>query len=307
MDRHPNPLIVLLSLVSIIVFNFLQPLLIISHHVHKHVKMEKGIITLKKGTYLAPEYNIVRLGDLLVCVTEYKTPVKTGQWHAHENPLISFVLTGGNIERRSGREFERTPGSSNFYHAFESHRNHYTKFPSKHISVEIGRKFLDQNSLSEAEIDIAISNNHLKEFSFVKIYSEVLKYDSSTRISVEMSLLELINNSLSTKRPSGFPEWMKTVRDFLNDNWNENVSLQELAKEANVHPITISKHFKRYFSCTLGEYIRRIKIDKAIDLLRTSDISLTDISYTCGFFDQSHFSRVFKQQTGFLPKSYRKL
>ena len=73
-----------------------------------------------------------------------------------------------------------------------------------------------------------------------------------------------------------------------------------------LHPVTLSRQFHNYFSCTLGEYIRKLKIAKAITLIKSTKNPLTEIAYQCGF-DQSHFIRSFKQLTGFLPMSFRKL
>jgi AraC family transcriptional regulator len=53
--------------------------------------------------------------------------------------------------------------------------------------------------------------------------------------------------------------------------------------------------------------MRRLKIEKSLYLLKDSSFSLTEIAAECGFSDQSHFIRTFKQLTGFLPNSYKKI
>ena len=103
------------------------------------------------------------------------------------------------------------------------------------------------------------------------------------------------------------PQWARLLRSILNDRWNENILLHELASLVQVHPVTISKFFPKYFRCTLGEYVRKLRIEKATTLILKSQLSLTDIAHQCGFFDQSHFIRVFKQTTGFLPNTYKKI
>lgn len=103
------------------------------------------------------------------------------------------------------------------------------------------------------------------------------------------------------------PKWVKLVTDILHDRWNENMLLEELASLTGVHPVTISKFFPKYFRCTLGAYIRKVRIEKATNLILQSQLSLTEVAHHCGFFDQSHFIRVFKEVTGFLPKEYKKI
>jgi AraC family transcriptional regulator len=55
----------------------------------------------------------------------------------------------------------------------------------------------------------------------------------------------------------------------------------------------------------LGEYLRKLKVQKSIALIKNSELPLTEIAYLCGFSDQSHFTKVFKETLGFLPKEFR--
>ncbi|GAA3656436.1 helix-turn-helix domain-containing protein [Flavivirga jejuensis] len=85
------------------------------------------------------------------------------------------------------------------------------------------------------------------------------------------------------------------------------MSLNKRSKVVGLHTVTISKFFRKYFSCTLGEYQRKLKIDYSLELIKNSKMSLTEIPHYCGFTDQSHFTRIFNEMTGFLPKHFRKL
>jgi AraC family transcriptional regulator len=129
--------------------------------------------------------------------------------------------------------------------------------------------------------------------------------------SIRMLLLYLLEgpNRVSKKGSANkaHPGWVGKIREYIQDRWNEPVTLQDLSLAAGVHPITISKHFPRYFTCTLGEHLRRIKIEKALALVKSTSRSLTEIAFECGFADQSHFIRVFKVLTGFIPNDFRKL
>lgn len=262
---------------------------------------------LDKGQSLAPVLTTYPLQDLLIGITEYPNPVKTGRWHAHKNPQISFVLEGGNIENRKRKQIERVCGSINFYHAFEPHQNIYQVFPSKHFSIEIDWKFLAKYELQENQVNAAVEENPFSKFIFLKILKEVLLNDSFTRGSVEMLFLELANNASLPKKRGVSQNWVPVLREILNENWNRQPSLQELSDEIGIHPVTISGNFRKYFSSTYGEYMRKIKIDRSLKMIRESSQSLTQVGYACGFADQSHFTRIFKNQTGFLPKQYQKL
>ena len=97
------------------------------------------------------------------------------------------------------------------------------------------------------------------------------------------------------------------MKEVIHDRWDEKLTLKELSAAAGVHPVTISKNFPKHFSCSLGEYMRRVKVEKSVRLIRQKHATLTEIALRCGFADQSHFIRTFKAATGFLPKEFRKL
>ncbi len=102
------------------------------------------------------------------------------------------------------------------------------------------------------------------------------------------------------------PIWVIRLKELLHDNWNKEMSLAEISQIVQVHPVTVSKYFRKYFSNTLGEYRRKLKIEKSINLIKNSNKSLSEIAYNCNFSDQSHFIRNFKTHTGFLPKDFRR-
>ncbi|MEQ9297277.1 MAG: AraC family transcriptional regulator [Cyclobacteriaceae bacterium] len=269
--------------------------------------MSVEIIELEKGEYLAPNYQTSVFGDLLVSVTQYQAEVPTGKWHAHQNPMFSFVLYGGNIECRNSKTIERAAGSLNFYHAFEPHQNLYKSFPSKHISVEVESDFMLRHGLEECDLLIDEEAGGNSSFGFIKILKEATINDLDTSSSIESLFLDLIGAKRFENRFRSSPRWVNDLRDLLNDIWNTNVSLQQLSEVVGVHPITISKNFRKYFHYTLGEYMRRLKIMRALELMHFHEIPLTEVALRCGFSDQSHFIRVFKNMTGFGPMEYRRL
>jgi AraC family transcriptional regulator len=263
-------------------------------------------LELKRGLYLAPEFKNFEADGILAATTSYKHPIKTGSWHYHENAMVCFVLKGGNVEKRIGLEFERLPGRVTFYHAGELHQNIYKLFPAKGFNLEIEPHFLQQYQVSETDINASLKTNPKAQFSMYRIYKELAVNDKSSVSSAHILLLDIIASGKGIHQRKA-PPWIASIIEVLNDRWNENVTLNDLSRICNVHPITISKYFSLYFQCTLGDYQRKLKVAKAIMLIQSLNTSLTDIAHHCGFSDQSHFVRIFKRQTGFLPKEFQKL
>jgi len=74
-----------------------------------------------------------------------------------------------------------------------------------------------------------------------------------------------------------------------------------------MQPPSLARAFRRRYGCTVGEYVRRLRIEFACRELAGSEKPLASIAQNAGFFDQSHFSKTFKLLTGQSPAAYRKL
>ena len=261
---------------------------------------------LQKEIYLGNTKKIFNnTKGIAVVETEYQKKVYEG-WHSHNNAHITLFLKGGTTEKRKNFSETVGPGSLLFYHSEELHLNQNTLFPSKNINIEIEENLLKELQLSEATIEKSIQNTTLTKFIILKIFKESLVADTFSGDTITMLFSQLSNTS-HLERFEKSPFWVKSLNELLNDCWNENPNLQDLSQILNLNPITISKHFPKYFGCTLGEYMRRIKINRSLSLIQSKNTNLTEISFQCGFSDQSHFIRTFKNQTGFLPKQFQKL
>ena len=93
--------------------------------------------------------------------------------------------------------------------------------------------------------------------------------------------------------------------DYIYCHLNETISLQELAKETGLHPGYLSTLFHREMGLTLTEYIRKQRIETAKNMLLDSEYSYAEIAALLAFSSQSHFTRVFREETGYTPKAYQ--
>jgi AraC family transcriptional regulator len=245
--------------------------------------------------------------DGAIVSTAHYSVEECGQgMHYHENPHVCFLFQGSDVERRNNLSYRRKTGDVYFYYAGEEHASISRKSVSKHTNIEFGNGFLKKYALSESRIEKAVKNNLDAKFLILKIQQEMMIADRSSTPAIQTLLLNLVDFSNKTSHES-VPKWARRLEDLLNDRWNEHLTLEELSANVAAHPVTISKNFRKYFSCTLGEYLRKLKVSKSISLIKNSEMSLTEIAFHCGFADQSHFTRNFKEITGFLPKEFRKV
>lgn len=262
------------------------------------------MLGLKKSEYLGTNRRSFQAGGVTIVDTVYTERVFDG-WHSHENAHITFVMEGGNHEHRSTGDVVASAGKLLFYHSDELHRNSNTSFPSKNLNVEIESAFMQQHGLTETTLAHSLRQRPGAALVLLRMYGEALQEDVFTADSIRMLLLELATSARAGSQAR--PLWIDRVVDYLQDCWSASPTLDALAAVAGVGPVTVSKFFPKYVGCTLGEYMRRLKTERSLALVKQPDANLTAIAYTCGFADQSHFTRVFKSQTGFLPKDYRRL
>ncbi|GAB3931671.1 chromate resistance protein ChrB domain-containing protein [Larkinella terrae] len=128
---------------------------------------------------------------------------------------------------------------------------------------------------------------------------------------VENLLLQIHRTYLSQKgrKKAKAPIWTIELRDLIQNHvdTNLNLSLKTVSEDLNINPTYLSREFSRYFDdLSFGEYIRKARIEKAIQLLESSQNTLSEIAYLTGFSDQSHFTRIFRQHTGKKPSEFRK-
>jgi AraC-like DNA-binding protein len=141
-------------------------------------------------------------------------------------------------------------------------------------------------------------------------WAKFLQHERHTENSSEKLLLDVYNRFL--KQKSGekkVPGWARELKEIIQDQIDTNLTLNltAISKTLNVHPTYLSREFSRYFdNLSFGDYIRKLRIEKAREMLKTSKHSLAEIAYLTGFSDQSHFTRIFRKVTGKNPSEYRK-
>ena len=97
----------------------------------------------------------------------------------------------------------------------------------------------------------------------------------------------------------------KRVLDFVAESYGKSILVEDLAREAALSPSHFAQLFKRTIGMSPMQFVMSFRVEQARKKLAQHDVPLIDIAMSCGFADQAHFSRVFKQLTGQAPSKYR--
>ncbi|GAB5473602.1 MAG: hypothetical protein Mars2KO_17010 [Maribacter sp.] len=262
-------------------------------------------IVLAEGRYTGRLKHVIETNHFIVSITNYISTGCNNILHSHKNPHLCLLYQGLDIEcKKNLVPYQRSAGDLYYYRAGENHKTIRTLKDSKNINVEFKSNALKYLT-PPFDIDLENKNPTLK-LNVIKMLGELLTNDTTSADSLELIGFELLKPDKGAQRHKK-PQWVTQLDDYLNDHWANDFSLIELAKAIGVHPITISKNFRKHYSCTYGEYRRMLKIQNSIPLVKNRHISLAQIAYECGFSDQSHFIRNFKKYSSFLPKDFRRL
>lgn len=99
--------------------------------------------------------------------------------------------------------------------------------------------------------------------------------------------------------------YIQEAISYMEQNYQQEVTVEEIANACQLNRSYFSKLFKQKKGCPPQEFLIRLRLSKAADLMRTTKVSIGDISASCGYPNQLHFSRAFKQRYGMSPREWR--
>lgn len=143
-----------------------------------------------------------------------------------------------------------------------------------------------------------------------KIFEEVYQYfkrnNTFGSLSSVFSLFEYLSSKELLPEELGTKEHLLLqITNYIKRHYSDDISVDEVAKVHNIDRSYLFKLFQKYKKITPSHYIQNLKLQKACSLLRKSSLSVTDISYECGFTSPSYFSKFFVDNIGMTPLKYR--
>ena len=166
------------------------------------------------------------------------------------------------------------------------------------ISAGLSANFRDDYELLEQGLII---------YDALYTWARHLQTERHTQNPVEYLLIEVFEKYLKRKSVKKPPAWAIEIKELIQDQIDTGITLKQLSQELDINPAYLSREFSKHFgNLSFGEYVRKMRIQKAMEYLNQRSYSLTQIAYLTGFSDQSHFTRIFRKQTGLSPSEYRK-
>ncbi len=227
--------------------------------------------------------------------------------HSHQLGHFQLLLEGSYLENCGGKNVESSPMTISWHRPGMIHKDEIGQKGGRFFMMEMHPHSIEQvKQFAKLPEDFYIKNSPLVWLG-CRLYHEFKNWQICSDLVAEGIILEMLAHSvrkqISTEKQP--PMWLKRVVEKLNEDFTENFSTEELAIEANVHPVYLAAVFRQFYHETMGEYIQKLRISHASKLLLDKEIPLTEIAYSTGFSDQSHFTRTFKRFVGITPGAFR--
>ncbi|WP_344923908.1 helix-turn-helix transcriptional regulator [Aquimarina addita] len=235
------------------------------------------------------------------------------------------------------KEFTEIKRLENSIASSTSKNNHVFRIPADIpiciFSIEINRKLFEEkiesflNEMDEDLVTLFRDVNGINQFYYKSYYSlEISKFMEEftqceltgfmKHVYLEGKVYEILTHQLQQylddlKEPQkrtilrkATMESMEEAVAIIEEELDSIENVVDLAKRVGLNQNTLQQGFKQLYKTSVNEYIRNFRIEKAKELLETSTLNITEITYKVGINSRSYFSKLFKKRFGISPKQY---
>lgn len=225
--------------------------------------------------------------------------------HSHKELSIGIILKGSTTVVIDNREYRVERHNLIL---IPENRVHLCipddKDNFRFIMVYIESNWLKNTfNIKTEEIEAEVCKGHS---DIIKLVEKLVNKESLNESDYVLFTQELfLDNFKIIELPIPIEKKILTdVKEYLNSNFSSSISLNDLSNEYCINKYSLIRGFKRQFGLSPHSYLINLRINRAKELLK-NDLDYTKIALDCGFYDQSHFIKTFKDYTGLTPDKFR--
>lgn len=229
--------------------------------------------------------------------------------HYHDDPTICYVLRGGFTEYSRGEAVACGSATLKMMPAGEAHSNRFGAAETRGLRIEVDRRrFAEVPAISRVlDERLHTAGGRGGELAH-RMVGELTSPDTAGPIAAEALALELLVELArmeAPRRTARMPGWLIAAEERIREQYRGTISAGEIARQVGVNPATLARWYRRCFGCTVGARIRALRVKHAARELTETAEPLSEIALRAGFYDQSHFTNVFRRTFGVTPSAYR--
>jgi len=226
--------------------------------------------------------------------------------HIHQAGFVSLMLAGEYRETAGLTQFGYQPFSCIYHPPGMDHSDEVGRSGVTFLTLEFKPELFEAMDFAAVNMRSLIDlSGRRQAWELMDIYHRISSHTAND-LDIESRALNLAFSivKFSARMPRDLHS-LQRAREYVHSHFSENLTLAQVARATGVHPVYLSHTFRHEFGETLGEYLNRIRVRAAAGLLTKSRLSLSAIAADLGFYDQSHFTRIFRQLTGATPGMFR--
>jgi AraC family transcriptional regulator len=260
---------------------------------------------LRGGEFYSRVDGRLRTDDVLL--SELKQPgARKVPRHEHELSYVTVVLQGYCKEGDHGRFEDLRPFTAVFNPKGTNHQTLIGPAGASFFTIELRDQHLRQLGARLPMRTLFDRGAGAMLWPGLRLYS-AFKTQTTDPLLLESHVLEMLGAIADLESPGkDLPRWFGRVKERLHEECRDNLRMADLAEDAGVHPVHLARVFRRFEKQTPGDYLQRLRVRAACDLLQRPEYPIAAIAAECGFSDQSHFTRVFKKITSSTPAQFRR-
>ncbi len=230
--------------------------------------------------------------------------------HTHQNAHFLLIISGLYITSARNVDHPSSTSTLIFNPAGTTHSDRFQPRGGRFFAVSLKSENLGYQETAIDLMDRPIGFGG-GEVSWLgsKLYREFQNQDEVSAMIMTGLALELVGHTLrkNVKPDVSMPPWLGQVQELIHDRFSEPLTVREIAQAVGVHPVYLVRAFRKHNRLTVGEYLRKVRVEFACRQILDSNAPLAHVAVNAGFYDQSHFTRTFKRLTGVTPTKYRSL
>jgi AraC-like DNA-binding protein len=157
-----------------------------------------------------------------------------------------------------------------------------------------------------AEWGVQLDMERLHDSYFETKVLSTRQYEAMVKLlSIFAQHISIISNQILVQQENSEPPLITRAKRYIEEKQTEDISLTEVAKAVNTSTFYFCKMFKKATGLHFTEYVSRVRIEKAKNLLLNPNLRISEVAYEIGFQSLTHFNRVFKKITGQSPTEFR--
>jgi len=272
---------------------------------------EKGVLPESDVYFYSGDLHSYEYFYHLICAGHYFC---NGLYQVRRNSLDSFLLmyiiSGSGYVVINNKHYEIQEGQMALLNCYE-HPSYGTETGYEMVWCHFDGLNIKALYKDLRKPIISVADRKGIRRSFTKILEPFTKNSQPTDAIVNKYLTYLLTeffHSDSDQMEEGYEKKFQCIYNYINQNLdkNEEISVEKLAAKSNLSKYYFIRTFKEETGYTPHDYIIRTRVNAAIFFLRATNLTLTEITYKCGFSSESAFNNTFKLLTGLTPLVYRK-